>query len=109
MRAMSRVMPVYPAYMCAQWLSTAAASSATDGSAKLWGGRFTGKVDPLMEEFNNSLRFDQRLWRHDIQGSIAYAKALAKASIITHEEEATLVEGLEMVGRITDSQHRNLS
>jgi argininosuccinate lyase len=40
-------------------------------SNKLWGGRFTGKTDPLMEEFNASIRFDQRLWAADIQGSQA--------------------------------------
>ena len=34
---------------------------------KLWGGRFTGAIDPLMEKFNESLPFDRRLWREDLQ------------------------------------------
>lgn len=34
---------------------------------KLWGGRFTGAIDPLMEKFNESLPFDKRLWREDLQ------------------------------------------
>ncbi|KAK7693647.1 Argininosuccinate lyase [Cerrena zonata] len=50
---------------------------------KLWGGRFTGTTDPLMHEFNQSLRYDQRMWRVDIAGSIAYSKALHKAGILT--------------------------
>jgi argininosuccinate lyase len=31
--------------------------------SKLWGGRFSGKTDPVMEKFNNSMGFDQRMWR----------------------------------------------
>ena len=46
---------------------------------KLWGGRFTGATDPLMEKFNESLPFDKRGWAHDLSGSQAYARALAKA------------------------------
>lgn len=33
---------------------------------KLWGGRFTGATDPLMEKFNESLPFDKRMWREDL-------------------------------------------
>eukprot|EP00887_Chlorella_sp_A99_P005996 scaffold27.g5996.t1 len=53
------------------------------GQKKLWGGRFTGKTDPLMERFNESLPFDRRMWAEDIRGSQAYAKALAKAGVLT--------------------------
>jgi hypothetical protein len=77
--------------------STAGGSGAASGGAKLWGGRFTGKTDPLMEAFNNSIGFDKRLWRADITGSIAYAKALARTGLLTHEEAATLEKGLKMV------------
>ena len=38
---------------------------------KLWGGRFTGKTDPLMEKFNESLPFDKRMWAEDIQARAA--------------------------------------
>ncbi|KAK9814812.1 hypothetical protein WJX72_011922 [[Myrmecia] bisecta] len=66
---------------------------------KLWGGRFTGKTDPLMEKFNESLPFDRRMWKQDIQGSQAYAKALAKAGVLTQEEANTIIEGLSKVGK----------
>ncbi|GBE82034.1 argininosuccinate lyase [Sparassis latifolia] len=65
---------------------------------KLWGGRFTGKTDPLMHEFNQSLRYDQRMHAADIRGSIAYAKALTLVGILTNEEESKIVDGLQMVG-----------
>ncbi|CAG8620412.1 4735_t:CDS:2 [Ambispora leptoticha] len=66
-------------------------------SAKLWGGRFTGAVDPLMDAFNASIHFDKRMYEADIRGSQAYAKALAKRGIITEQESTTLVTGLEKV------------
>ncbi|PSR94081.1 hypothetical protein PHLCEN_2v4509 [Hermanssonia centrifuga] len=66
---------------------------------KLWGGRFTGKTDPLMHEFNQSLRYDKRMHVADIRGSIAYAKALTKVGILTAEEEKKIVEGLQTVGQ----------
>lgn len=64
---------------------------------KLWGGRFTGKTDPLMEEFNASIGFDKRLWKADIQGSQAYARAIARAGIITEAEAKQITEGLDGV------------
>ncbi|TFK29834.1 argininosuccinate lyase [Coprinopsis marcescibilis] len=66
---------------------------------KLWGGRFTGKTDPLMHAFNQSLKYDQRMHDADIRGSIAYAKALTKVGILTAEEEVEMVKGLEIVGK----------
>ena len=66
-------------------------------SKKLWGGRFTGKTDPLMEQFNASIGFDRRLWHADIRGSQAYARALARAGLLTEAEAAQLVNGLEQV------------
>ena len=66
-------------------------------SAKLWGGRFSGALDPLMEEFNASIGFDWRLWQADIRGSQAYAHALAKAGLLTEDEAERIVAGLEQV------------
>jgi len=66
-------------------------------STKLWGGRFTGANDPLMEAFNASISFDKRMWRADITGSQVYAQALAKSGIISGDEAETLVDGLERV------------
>jgi len=55
-------------------------------SKKLWGGRFEGKSDPGFAEFNNSFRFDRRLFEADIAGSIAYCQALEHAAVITADE-----------------------
>ncbi|TMS14154.1 Argininosuccinate lyase [Larimichthys crocea] len=53
--------------------------------AKLWGGRFVGDTDPIMEKFNASMAYDQRMWDADIRGSKAYVKALEKAKLISEE------------------------
>lgn len=66
-------------------------------ASKLWGGRFTGATDPLMEAFNASIGFDKRLWAVDIQGSQAYARALARASILTIAEADAINAGLDQV------------
>lgn len=68
-------------------------------SSKLWGGRFTGATDPLMEKFNASIGFDHRLWEADIAGSKAYAVALARSGIITDAEMEELGTGLEQVAK----------
>ena len=54
-------------------------------SKKLWGGRFEGKIDPGFAEFNNSYRFDRRLFEADVTASIAYCQALENASVIVEE------------------------
>ncbi len=66
-------------------------------ASKLWGGRFTGATDPLMEAFNASIGFDKRLWAVDIQGSQAYARALARAGILTASEADAINAGLDQV------------
>ena len=52
-----------------------------------------------MHEFNQSLRYDQRMYAADIAGSIAYAKALAGVGILTQEEQQRIAEGLIAVGK----------
>jgi argininosuccinate lyase len=64
-------------------------------AAKPWGGRFTESTDAFVEEFTASIRFDRRLYRHDIAGSIAHARMLAHVGIITNDEAATISAGLE--------------
>lgn len=64
---------------------------------KLWGGRFQDDPDPLMRALNDSLRFDYILYGVDIAGSLAYARALARADLITAEELQKLEHGLEKV------------
>lgn len=66
---------------------------------KLWGGRFTGKTDPLMHAFNQSLSYDKRMHDADIRGSIAYAKSLCLSGLLTKEEEEKIVDGLQRVGQ----------
>ncbi len=63
----------------------------------LWGGRFEAETDELMRRFNDSIRFDQRMYAADVQGSVAYAGALARAGIITAQEHDRLVAGLQQV------------
>jgi len=65
--------------------------------SKLWGGRFSGGLDPRFEGFNRSLEVDSRLWREDIQGSLAWAKALHAGKVIDAAEERAIREGLERV------------
>ncbi len=64
---------------------------------QLWGGRFSGETDPLMRKFNDSIYFDVRLWEADLDGSIAYAKALARTGVITQAEADVLVDGLNKI------------
>ena len=65
--------------------------------SKTWGGRFKQSADPTAERFTGSLAFDQRLWPYDITGSVAWARALARAALITTAEADILVKGLEAV------------
>jgi len=64
---------------------------------QLWGGRFSGETDALMRQFHDSIYFDIRLWAADIEGSMAYAKALARAGIISQEEADVLQDGLDEI------------
>uniref|UniRef100_A0A8B9HWA1 argininosuccinate lyase n=2 Tax=Astyanax mexicanus TaxID=7994 RepID=A0A8B9HWA1_ASTMX len=63
----------------------------------LWGGRFVGNTDPIMEKFNASIAYDQRMWDADIRGSKAYVKALQKAGLVTPEEMQQILSGLDKV------------
>jgi argininosuccinate lyase len=63
----------------------------------LWGGRFSGKADPQFAEFNNSFRFDRRLFEVDVRASIGYCAALERAGVLTAEEAAQIKSGLESV------------
>lgn len=64
-------------------------------SNKAWSGRFKKQLDPRVEAFNASIHFDQRLYKEDIQGSIAHARMLGQTGIIEEEESRQIVEGLE--------------
>ena len=64
---------------------------------KLWGGRFKKETHPEAEKFLSSISFDQRLYAEDIEGSIAHAKMLAAAAIISEQEKDFIVKGLEEI------------
>lgn len=64
---------------------------------KLWGGRFSEGQSDLMKQFNDSFRFDQRLYAVDIQGSLAYAEALHSIGLITSAERDSIQKGLEKI------------
>ncbi|PLY12440.1 MAG: argininosuccinate lyase [Sedimenticola sp.] len=65
---------------------------------KLWSGRFNEPTDAFVEAFTASVEFDQRLYRYDIQGSIAHARMLAKCGILTEAERDAITTGLEKIG-----------
>lgn len=66
---------------------------------KLWSGRFNQPTDAFVEAFTASVEFDQRLYRYDIQGSIAHATMLTKAGILTEAERETISNGLKTIQR----------
>lgn len=65
--------------------------------ARLWGGRFSGDVDEVMWRFSASIDVDRRLGDADVRGSIAYARALGRAGVLSEAEVGALVDGLERV------------
>ena len=62
---------------------------------KLWGGRFTKEENQLVHSFNASISFDQKLYRQDIEGSIAHVMMLARQEIISEEDREAITEGLQ--------------
>lgn len=62
-----------------------------------WGGRFSAGPAAVMREINASIGFDRRMWRQDIRGSLAHAAGLARAGVITGEDEAAIRAGLEEI------------
>ncbi|WP_206812405.1 argininosuccinate lyase [Paradesulfitobacterium ferrireducens] len=61
---------------------------------KLWGGRFEKTTDALVEDFHSSISFDQRLYKQDIEGSIAHARMLGKIGVLEPEEADTIIQAL---------------
>ncbi|MFZ5825708.1 MAG: argininosuccinate lyase [Bacillota bacterium] len=64
---------------------------------KLWGGRFTKAADKTAEGFTSSLAFDRRLYKQDIQGSIAHARMLGRQGIIPAADAALIEQGLREI------------
>ena len=63
----------------------------------LWDGRFSSKPDKALTEFSESISFDQRLYKYDIQGSIAHATMLAETGIIPKKSTEQIVSGLKQI------------
>lgn len=78
-------------------------------SEKLWGGRFEKSTDEMINEFQASINFDKRMYREDIQGSIAHAKMLAKCKIISEDDSEKIIAGLENILAQIDSGKFNFS
>lgn len=64
---------------------------------KLWGGRFTEGVNELVNTFNSSISIDSRMYKEDIEGSLAHVKMLGKQGIIPSEDSKKIVEGLKEI------------
>ena len=69
----------------------------------MWAGRFSKKVDDTVNAFNSSIAFDGRMYRHDIQGSIAHATMLGDCGIIPKEDSLEIIEGLKGILSDIDS------
>ena len=70
---------------------------------KLWGGRFTKETNQLVHNFNESLSFDQKFYRQDIRGSIAHVTMLARQGILSGQDKADIIRGLESIREDLDS------
>ena len=66
---------------------------------RMWGGRFAEGPDAVMEEINASIDFDRKLFRQDIQGSVAHARMLAQQGIIAADDAEKIVTGLDTILR----------
>ncbi|MCE3046621.1 argininosuccinate lyase [Helicobacter kayseriensis] len=67
--------------------------------AKLWAGRFSQDSSQLLDEFNASIFFDQKLWRQDIQGSKAHSEMLYEIGILSLEEKNQIHQGLDAIAQ----------
>ena len=66
-------------------------------SGKMWGGRFAEATAASVEAFTASVHYDARLYRHDLMGSRAHARMLARQGLITGEECAAILQGLDAI------------
>ena len=64
----------------------------------MWKGRFSEPTAALLQQYSESISFDWRLWRYDLEGSIAHSAALEKAGLISLEERVQIVTGLRAIG-----------
>ena len=74
-----------------------AAANNSSAQPAMWGGRFAEQTAPLLQRFSQSVSFDWRLYKQDIQGSVAHATMLQKIGILTPEEQSAIVAGLKEI------------
>ena len=72
----------------------------------MWDGRFEKQIDSRTNDFNSSIKFDYKMYKQDIKGSMAHAKMLAKQGIIEKEDEEKILQGL--TGILKDIEEGNL-
>lgn len=77
----------------------------TDSTIKPWGGRFQEPTDAFVERFTASVNFDQRLYHHDINGSLAHAQMLAKVGVLNTSELEQIQQGLEEIRTEIEAGH----
>ena len=73
---------------------------------KLWSGRFRKETDALVNDFNSSIQFDARLYREDIEGSMAHAAMLSRQGIISAGDAEKILAGL--TGILADIEAGNI-
>ena len=72
----------------------------------MWDGRFEKKIDSRTNDFNSSIKFDHKMYKHDIKGSMAHAKMLSKQGIIGEDDKERILKGLEEI--LEDIESGNL-
>ncbi|XP_055644535.1 argininosuccinate lyase [Toxorhynchites rutilus septentrionalis] len=78
-------------------MSSRREENATTGPFRLWGGRYSKGTDHVLSRVNNSLTVDKRLYSEDLDGSVAYARSLAEAKLLTQSEFKVICYGLETI------------
>ena len=70
---------------------------------KLWGGRFKKGTDALVNDFNSSINVDSRMYKEDIEGSLAHVKMLGKQGIIPNKSSKKIEDGLNEILKRLDN------
>ncbi len=68
-----------------------------DKTNQQWGGRFSEPTDAFVARFTASVEFDQRMYKQDIEGSVAHAKMLTKVGVLTEDERDAILQGLSEI------------
>lgn len=82
-------------------------NKTTGTPTKMWAGRFSKEVDTKVNDFNSSIKFDARMYKQDIEGSIAHATMLGQCGVIALSQSKVIIEGLE--GILSDIESGSLN